>query len=124
METTLSSNDMMLLNKMDKVDRFEIVVLNYNNDKLIKRVIALPGEYVECIDGIVYVNGNDIGDTYGSNKTEDFKRVYLSNNEYFVMGDNRGDSLDSRFIGAIKSNQIMGTVDLRLFPFNKIGKVK
>lgn len=108
--------------KMFGIDRFDIVILEEDkfDDKLVKRVIGLPGETIEYVDSILYVNGDKVEETFLDNgtKTEltynrDFK-VTLNDDEYFVLGDNRGNSTDSRYFGPIKKNQIKG-VGMMLF---------
>lgn len=123
MMTTLQDGNIMILKKIDKnIDRFDIVVVNYKNEKIIKRVIGLPEEEVEYKNNVLYIDGKEIEEEYGSNLTKDFKD-YCGKDEYFVMGDNRGNSKDSRMIGCVNKNDIVGSTDLRLFPINKIGLV-
>jgi len=125
MQPTLSGGEVMILNKMNKdINRFDVVVVNIGNEDIIKRVIALPGESISCEDGIIYVNDRLQEEDYSQGITSDFKRVVLQDNEYFVMGDNREDSLDSRKLGPFTINKIKGTTKLILFPFNKIGNIK
>lgn len=129
MNDTLHDGDILLLDKYDnKYERFEIVVFNYNGERLIKRVIGLPGEVISYKNNKLYINGNEIEDNYGLGYTEDFELKDLNltkipDNEYLVMGDNRNDSLDSRYFGTISKDKILGSVKYRLFPFNKFGKV-
>ena len=129
MNNTLKNGDILLLDKYDnKYERFEIVVFNYNGERLIKRVIGLPGEVVSYKNNKLYINGNEIEDNYGLGYTENFELKDLNltkipDNEYLVMGDNRNDSLDSRYFGTISKDKILGSVKYRLFPFNKFGKV-
>lgn len=129
MEKTLNDKEILILNKLDKkYERFDIVVLNYNNEKLIKRIIGLPGESVNYKNGKLYINNKVVKDDL-SNITGDFKLINLGysvvpEDKYFVMGDNRDHSLDSRLIGLIDKKSIQGTTSLRLYPFNKIGFVK
>lgn len=124
MQPTLAGGEVMILNKMSKIERFDIVVVGMKNDDIIKRVIALPGETIACENGIVYVNGKMQEEDYSQGITFDFKKVTLGEDEYFVMGDNREDSLDSRRFGPFKKEQIKGTTKLVLFPFGKIGNIK
>lgn len=129
MNDTLHDGDILLLDKYDnKYERFEIVVFNYSGERLIKRVIGLPGEVVSYKNNKLYINGNEIEDNYGLGYTEDFELKNLNltkipDNEYLVMGDNRNDSLDSRYFGTISKDKILGSVKYRLFPFNKFGKI-
>lgn len=129
MNDTLHDGDILLLDKYDnKYERFEIVVFNYNGERLIKRVIGLPGEVISYKNNKLYINGNEIEDNYGLGYTENFELKDLNltkipDNEYLVMGDNRNDSLDSRYFGTISKDKILGSVKYRLFPFNKFGKV-
>ena len=124
METTLYGNDIMLLNKINKnnIKFYDIVVFSKGKDKLIKRAIGLPGDKVKCVSGVVYVNNEEIDDHYAHGKTNDFGEVILQNDEYFLMGDNRENSLDSRSFGPVKKDHIIGTTDLIIFPFNHFKK--
>lgn len=133
MYPTLSNNEILLLKKYDKsYERFDIVVLKYNKDKLIKRIIGLPGEYIEFKNDRLYVDGKEIKQNFKRNtETDDFslsslfsEGVTVPKDSYFVMGDNRGNSTDSRVIGFIKKKNIEGTIGIAIFPFNKFGKVK
>ena len=126
MQETLHTNDIMLLNKLTKnnLNRYDIVVVKHNNDRLVKRLIALPNETIKCENGIIYINGEEKSNEYGYGNNIDFKEVKLSDNEYFVIGDNRGNSLDSRYFGPVKKSDILGTIKFRIFPFNKFGKVE
>lgn len=128
MDNTLKNGDIVVLKKMDKVyKRFDIIVFNYNNERLIKRVIGLPGETIKYQNNKLYINGNIIDD-YNNLTSTDFDLQYygyskIPDGYYFVMGDNRDVSLDSRKIGLISKNVILGTVSFRLYPFNKFGSV-
>lgn len=133
MYPTLNNNNIVLLNKMDyKVNglkRFDIVVVNYNGEKLIKRVIGLPGEHVEYKDNMLFIDGFLIGENFTHDDTSNFKLetigyLKIPGDKYFVVGDNRGNSIDSRMIGLIDKKDIKGKVSLRLFPINKFGKIK
>lgn len=127
MVPTLESKEIMILKKYDQsFDRFDIVVVDKSveGSNLIKRVIGLPNEKIKCKDGNIYINGKKIDDVYGFGTTEDFLEITLKDNEYFVMGDNREVSLDSRSFGAVFDYELKGTTNLVIFPFSKIGKVK
>ena len=128
MDDTLHNGDILILNKMDKsFDRFDVVVIYKNiagkRRRLIKRIIGLPGESIEYKDNELYINGEKIEDVSIS-RTGDFSVEEIPKGQYFVMGDNRNNSSDSREseIGFIKRYEIIGTTKIRLFPFNKIGK--
>ena len=128
MVPTLNNKEIMILVKLTKYfesyKRFQIVVIKTGNSYLIKRVIALPGEKIKCVDGIIYINNKVLEDNYGSGLTTDFDEVKLGNDEYFVMGDNREVSQDSRFIGPIKESNIIGYTNIVIYPLNKIRKAK
>lgn len=125
---TLNDKEILLLKKYDKdIERFDIVVIKYGNSKLVKRVIGLPGESVKISNNNLYINHSMIDDIDLDVKTDDFSLGELGydvipNDYYFVMGDNREISADSRIIGLIKKEDILGTTSFRIFPFNKIGK--
>lgn len=127
MYPTLKNNDIMLLNKIgyhfSDIKRFDIVVVQTENSKIIKRVIGLPGEVVEYKDNVLYINDEVMNDDYNSILQSDFL-VVLEDNEYFVMGDNRGDSLDSRVIGPVLESDILGHATFTIFPFNRWGSAK
>ena len=123
MYPTLKQNEIMILNKIglkSGIDRFDIVVVKTDNNRIIKRVIGLPGESVMYADGKLYINGKYVEDSYSLSETKDFDNMVLKEDEYFVLGDNRAASKDSRMIGPVKKEQILGKTRLVIFPFNKI----
>ncbi len=124
MEATLSNKDVLILNKMtyrfNDIKRFDIVVVDDGSENIIKRVIGLPGEKVEYINNELYINGKKIKENYNHMKTEDFEFV-VPDNEYFVLGDNRGVSVDSRILGTFSKREILGKANLVIFPFSKFG---
>ena len=139
METTLSNGDYVLINvlgfNIDKVDRFDIVVLNSEEAKtqIVKRVIGLPGEKVEYKDDILYINDQLVEEKFlDKNFMNEMKLVFnqseftndfscqLKDNEYFVLGDNRIESADSRNLGVFKKEDIIGINGLVFYPFNHI----
>ncbi|SKB73784.1 signal peptidase I [Lachnospiraceae bacterium] len=138
MEMTLSNGESVLLDKFtyrfSSPRRFDIVDFPCPTDAgsvYIKRIIGLPGETVEIKDGVVYINGDKLkGDHYGNSLINDAglasSAVSLGADEYFVLGDNRNDSVDSRSpeVGNIRKSDIMGKVWLRLSPINKFGMIK
>ena len=126
MYDTLENGDILLLKKYDKsFDRYDIVVFDINGEQLIKRIIGLPGETIECIDGKIYINDKEIKDIETNLITNDFSKVKIPSNHYFVMGDNRPVSNDSRYFGPIDKKNIKGTVSsFVIFPFSNFGKYK
>ena len=110
--------------------RFDIIVFPYPKEPdkhYIKRVIGLPGETVQIIDGYVYINGEKLDESYGSDvmNTAGIAQdpIVLGPDEYFVLGDNRNNSEDSRYaaVGNIKRSDITGRAWLRIWPFDSIG---
>jgi len=126
MYPTLHDGEIMLLYKLTDFKRNDIVVIDTDSSDgyIIKRVIALPGETVSYENGTLYINDKKQSDKYADGITEDFKRIKLAKDEYFVMGDNRSWSKDSRIIGPVKEKDILGTTNITIFPFNKIGLSK
>ncbi len=130
MYPTLEDNEILLLKKYDKsFKRFDIVVLDYKGEKLVKRVIGLPGENLKFVNNELYINDKVVKESFLKDvETEDFDIAEYSDvipeGYYFVMGDNRGDSTDSRIFGFVKKDNINGSVSFAMFPFDKFGKVK
>ena len=126
MKNTLKNGDILLLYKLSSINRFDIIVLDEekDNEKIIKRVIGMPGETVAIKKGKIYINDKVIDDEYAYGETSDYNKVTLRDNEYFILGDNRLISKDSRYFGPIKENEIKGKIVFRLFPFTKIGTVQ
>ena len=95
--------------------------------KLIKRIIGLPGEKIEYKNGMLYVNDEYMVDPFAYD-TYDFSTLVLGDSipedKYLVLGDNRGNSIDSRMIGLIDKNDIEGKTSIRFYPLDKIGKVE
>lgn len=130
MDPTLKDGEIMILNKIgyniNGLKRFDIVVVEYNGDKLIKRVVGFPGETLKYENNILYINGQEIDEPYLKEDTEDFNITSLDYDKipsdcYFVLGDNRDNSKDSRIIGCISEKQIQGKTSLVIFPFNNAG---
>ncbi|HIT89770.1 MAG TPA: signal peptidase I [Candidatus Merdenecus merdavium] len=137
MEDTLHDKDNLIVDKITyrfkDPKRFDIIVFPYRYQKdtfYIKRIIGLPGETVMIEDGIIYINGEPLEEDYGKEVIEDSGRagelITLGDDEYFVMGDNRNHSKDSRAtdVGNIKGDEIVGRAWVRIWPFNKIGVLK
>lgn len=132
MEPLLQDGDNLILDKLTyhfrEPERFDVVVFDQTEeDHYIKRVIGLPGETVQIIDGYVYINGEKLeDDVYGKEVMLSGMRaeqpVTLGEDEYFVLGDNRNYSRDSRDpgVGNVKRSQILGRAWLRFWPLNKL----
>ena len=125
MNPTLNNNDVLILDKLvyrlKNIKRYDIVAINDEQSKyIVKRVIGLPGETVEYRDNNLYINGKKMNDKYGSNKTNDFS-YKVPKGEYFVLGDNRGNSMDSRVFGSFSKRKILGKTKLTIFPFSRFG---
>lgn len=133
MKPTLLDGDIMILNeigyKMNGVKRFDIVVANIDGEKLIKRVIGLPGEKIEYEDNKLYVNGEYVVENFKHEDTDDFSMSSLNAEVvpadcYLLLGDNRGNSKDSRILGFIPAGKIMGKTAFIVYPFDRIGSVQ
>lgn len=137
MEDTLTDGDNLIVDKISyrihNPERFDVVVFPYQYEDdtyYIKRIIGLPGEYV-YIDGAgnIYVNGELLQENYGTetilNAGLASSEILLGADEYFVLGDNRNNSTDSRFeaVGNIKGDDIVGKAWLRVYPFGDFGLV-
>ena len=127
MMNTLHDGDIMILNSaayyFDDIKRFDIVVINEGDEFIIKRVIGLPGETVEYKENQLYINGKLIKCNYSDEPTEEFK-YKVEKDSYYVLGDNRTNSMDSRVFGTFKKNKIIGKTSLTIFPFNRFGQKK
>lgn len=137
METTLSDGDNLIVDKISyrfrDPERFEIIVFPFQYEEhtyYIKRIIGLPGETVQVIDGYVYINGEVLDENYGLEVMDDpgiaAEPITLGEDEYFVLGDNRNHSSDSRdpSVGVLHRNDIMGRAWIRIWPFDKFGVIK
>lgn len=130
MYNTLDDGEILLLKKYDKsYERFDVVVFSEGSNRLIKRVIGLPGDKIKYKNNKLYINGKYVKESFLKNNQEtyDFNIKDIGYDEvpedcYFVLGDNRENSKDSRVLGPIDKEKIQGSVDLAIFPFNKIGK--
>lgn len=137
METTLSTGDQLIVDKISyrfrDPKRYDIVVFPYRyeeNRYYIKRIIGLPGETVQIVDGMVYINGSPLNEHYGNEVIEDpgsaAEPITLGDDEYFVLGDNRNNSQDSRAsnVGLIHRDELLGRAWVRIWPFDQFGVIK
>ena len=137
MYPTLHDSDRMFMSKLGDIKRFDIVVLQApDQDKeYIKRVIGIPGDTIEVKDGKLYINGQVVDQPFINTELLLNKTVYIDDftlqeltgelkvpeGKYFVMGDNRGVSKDSRMIGFIERSAIEGKAVFTIWPLNRIG---
>ena len=127
MEPTLYNGDIVLLMKTTRFDRGDLCGFTWNNKLLIKRVIGVPGDWIE-IDtyGTVYLNGEKLDEPYVEQKALgecDLEFPYqVPQEQFFVIGDMRESSIDSRntVIGCIPKDQIVGKVFFRVWPFSRL----
>jgi len=138
MENTLMDGDNLIVDKLTyrfhEPDRFDVVVFPYQKGKntyYIKRVIGLPGDtvYIDEV-GEIYLNGEKLVEGFGKEVILDpgmaADTIFLGSDEYFVLGDNRNESADSRdpSVGVVKRDQIIGRAWLRIYPFTSFGFIK
>ena len=137
MNATLEDGDNLIVDKISyrfsDPDRFDIIVFPYRYQEktyYIKRIIGMPGETVQVKEGEIYINGEVLEENYGK---EEMKYsgiasdpITLGEDEYFVLGDNRNNSSDSRdpSVGNIEKDQIIGRAFIRIWPLNKFGILK
>ncbi len=131
MSPTINEGEIVVSLKGSKFDCGDVIVLSFNNKLLVKRVIAGPGEWLDIdLDGNVYVNGKLIDEPYLREKAFGDCNISLPyqvpDGRYFVMGDNRATSQDSRnsVVGCIAEEQIIGRALLRLWPFDAFGLIE
>ena len=137
MNPTLNDKDSLWVDKISysigDPKRFDVIIFNYNKDTTyVKRIIGLPGERVRIDqNGIIYINEEVLVENYGNetilptNVGRACQTILLGSDEYFVLGDNRNNSSDSRYadVGNIKREDIVGKVRLRIYPFKDIGLI-
>ena len=138
MSPTLEENDFLIINrflyKRGEPQRGDIIVFRSNlktemgkQKLLIKRVIAMPGDKIVITEGKIYINGDELKENYIADEyTMGDIDLVVPENEIFVMGDNRGNSLDSRdgILGLVDFDTIIGKAFVRIFPFNRIGLLR
>jgi signal peptidase I len=140
MEPTLSHEDRLILNKMGEIERFDIIVFPAPDDpdkQYIKRVIGLPGDELQYRNDVLYIDGQPVEEPYLEG-LEDAEGLYnyttgdfsletlygeevIPEEQYFVLGDNRLNSKDSRAFGFVEEESIIGKTSLRIWPFEEIG---
>ncbi|MCC8139174.1 MAG: signal peptidase I [Lachnospiraceae bacterium] len=134
MENTLSDGDNLIVDKLtyrfSDPQRFDIIVFPYRYEEdtyFIKRIIGLPGETVQIVDGTIYIDGQVLEESYGREVIKNAglaaAPITLGEDEYFVLGDNRNDSTDSRdpSVGVISRDEIIGRAFIRIWPLSKFG---
>ena len=130
MEPSFHSKEYLIIDEISyrftNPQRGEVVVLRYPRDPrqfFIKRIVGLPGERIKLEEGVVHVNGKPLEERYLSDlnlsKTS-MNELVLGSDEYFVMGDNRANSLDSRSFGPISRREVVGRAWIRGWPFNRL----
>ena len=137
MKNTLNDGDHLIVDKityrMREPVRYDIIVFPFRykeNTFYIKRIIGLPGETVQIAGGEIYIDGEILKESYGREVIKDpgiaESPIELGEDEYFVLGDNRNESSDSRdpSVGKIRREEIVGRAWLRIWPLNKFGILK
>lgn len=128
MSDAYRNGDIVLLEKQFKdLKRYDVVIVKVNNaemkGKIIKRVVGLPTETVQIVDGYVFINGIRLEDDVVDIKMEyagiASDEIMLAGNEYFLLGDNRNESNDSRYLGTVSKEQILGRVFIKVFEKDK-----
>ena len=129
MEPTFSNGNYLLIDEVSyyfrSPDRGEVVVFRYPNDQsvyFIKRIVGLPGDRIVIRNNQIFINDKELQEDYlpSLTRTDGRVDVQVGENEYFVLGDNRSYSFDSRNWGSVNKENLIGMARLRVFPFNKM----
>lgn len=129
MQPSLETGDVLVFSRVlasaNAISNSDVIIckIDYYNDEevAIKRVIGIPGDEIKIKDGKVYLNGKLLKEDYlNGQMTEGEDYIKLQEDEYYILGDNRANSYDSRSVGVIDKSQIMGKIMLRLYPISKI----
>lgn len=116
MKPNLHNKQVLIYNKLtDNYKRFDIVILNVNNNYYIKRIIGLPYETVEYKKNELFINNVRVVENYDRGITENIFLEKIPSEKYFVLGDNRGHSYDSRDFGFVDKSDIKGKLIFKLF---------
>ncbi len=129
MNPALSREDVVFMKKLASIHRFDMVQYEYGLIDEIEygRIIGMPEETVVIKDGIIYIDGEELEEYYGNEPIYRAglaeEEIQLGKDEYFILGDNRNDSMDSRKIEVecVKQEQIHGTMEFRFYPLNAFG---
>lgn len=137
MENNYYEGDQILAEKlsvrMGRLKRYDVIFFHPLGDRevdeYIKRIIGLPGDDIYIEDSVIYVNGQPLDEDFGAEPEFEaysaYEQIHLASDEYFVMGDNRNNSTDSRstLVGPVKKEDIEGRAVLRIWPLNRFGFV-
>ncbi|MHC5374581.1 signal peptidase I [Enterococcus sp. LJL120] len=138
MNPTLQDGEWLFSLKVGGINRFNIVALDapdegHEGEEYIKRIIGLPGDTITYQADILYVNGEAVDEpyldeykselAYGEQLTEDFAEITVPEGYYFVMGDNRQNSKDSRYFGPIPESSITANAKFAMWPFDRFGEL-
>lgn len=137
MQTTLSDGDNLIVDKISfrlrDPKRYEIIVFPYQHQEntfYIKRIVGLPGETVQVKDGYAFINGQPLEEDYGNEIMKEpgiaSEPITLGSDEYFVLGDNRNHSADSRdpSVGVLHRKDLLGRAWIRIWPLSKFGVIR
>lgn len=132
MNPTLTDGDRLVVAKIQyyfqEPDYDDVIILRYSSTvEFVKRIVAVGGDTVEIKDSILYVNGEAVEEPFTDQSTyPDYPETVVPEGSYFVLGDNRDNSRDSRFedVGFIEEDEIIGKVFMRIYPFDEFGMIE